>query len=57
VTAALVFRPAASGFLIKGKVHRMLWFLAFPVIGALTAVFMRRFERHLNQLTGPWILY
>jgi hypothetical protein len=33
----------------------MLWLIAFPIIFATCVIFMRRFERHLENLTGPWI--
>jgi hypothetical protein len=33
----------------------MLWLIAFPIICAAGFIFMRRFERHLEKLTGPWI--
>jgi len=33
----------------------MVWFLALPIICIAAAAFMWRFERHLEELTGPWI--
>ena len=33
----------------------MVWFFMFPIICAAVAIFMWRFERHLDELTGPWI--
>ena len=33
----------------------MVWFIAFPIICAAVAIFMWRLERHLEELTGPWI--
>jgi hypothetical protein len=33
----------------------MVWFLALPIICVAAAAFMWRFERHLEELTGPWI--
>jgi hypothetical protein len=34
----------------------MIWLLAFPIIcAAAAAIFIWRFERYLEKLTGPWI--
>src|SRR5260370_7298921 len=33
----------------------MVWLIAFPIIWAAVAFFMWQFERHLEDLTGPWI--
>jgi hypothetical protein len=33
----------------------MVWFFMFPIICAAVAIFMWRFERYLEKLTGPWI--
>jgi hypothetical protein len=33
----------------------MSWLVAFPIICVAGVLFMRRFERHLEELTGPWI--
>jgi hypothetical protein len=34
----------------------MFWFLAFAITCIALATVMWRFERHLEKLTGPWIL-
>ena len=34
---------------------RMTWLIVFLVICALIATFLRRYQRHLDVLTGPWI--
>jgi hypothetical protein len=34
----------------------MVWLLALPIIYLAAAVFSRRFEQYLEQLTGPWII-
>jgi hypothetical protein len=45
-----------GGFVIqKGAEVVMMWFLALPIICLAVAAFMWRFERHLEELTGPWI--
>jgi hypothetical protein len=31
------------------------WFIALPIISAVAAIFLWRFEQHLKKLTGPWI--
>jgi hypothetical protein len=51
---AIIFRLAAL-FDFEGHEVIMVWFLALPIICIAAAVFMRRFERHLENLTGPWI--
>jgi hypothetical protein len=33
----------------------MMWVFIFPVIAVATAAFLKRFERHLDDRTGPWI--
>jgi hypothetical protein len=44
-----------GGFVFEECDAIMVWLLAIPIICLTAAVFMWRFERHLEQLTGPWI--
>jgi hypothetical protein len=51
---AIIFRLAAL-FSFEGHEVIMVWFLALLIICVAAAAFMWRFERHLVDLTGPWI--
>jgi hypothetical protein len=33
----------------------MVWFITFALICAAGAIFVQRFEKYLEELTGPWI--
>jgi hypothetical protein len=33
----------------------VVWFVIVPFIFAAAGIFMWRFERYLEKLTGPWI--
>ena len=33
----------------------MVWLLLGSVLWAAGAIFIRRFQRHLDQRSGPWI--
>ncbi|SDJ65612.1 hypothetical protein SAMN05444171_1100 [Bradyrhizobium lablabi] len=34
----------------------MFWLMAFVITSVVLATVMWRFERHLEKLSGPWIL-
>jgi len=51
---AIILRLAAL-FPFEEREVIMVWFLALPIICVAAAAFMWRFERHLEELTGPWI--
>jgi hypothetical protein len=69
--AELAARPHIYGFQLRhrGRWHsstgarplllsrglRMVWFLTLPLICAAAAIFIWRFEKHLEELTGPWL--
>jgi hypothetical protein len=46
---------ALGGFVSFEEFDIMVWLLALPITCLAVAVFMWRFERYLEQLTGPWI--
>jgi hypothetical protein len=31
-----------------------MWLITFPIVFAAVAIFMWRFQRYLEKLTGPW---
>jgi hypothetical protein len=53
VLAAINARRKTSG--LHSSDIDMIWLLALPIICLAAAVFMWRFERYLEQLSGPWI--
>jgi hypothetical protein len=52
--SAIILRLAALFFIEECGI-KMVWLLALPIICLAAAVFLWRFERHLEQLVGPWI--
>jgi hypothetical protein len=60
MSGPIVAKPSGDyiplgGFVSFEERDIMVWLLALPITCLAVAVFMWRFERYLEQLTGPWI--